>query len=353
MLRAQESPNGVSTEQENCDKDHDDLPTHCDAETQWVDPSVFDHDYTSQTQPQRTMSNVGTQCGEPAALYRTLLRNQHLCQLYTGLSLDAFHSLAEDLTRACNNASFQLHPWDQLLMTLIKLRLNLLQGDLAERFGVSQPIVSKVISCWLDLMEAKMRCCIPWLPRETIQATMPQCFREHYPKTTCVIDCSETPIQKPHNLDSGGESYSDNYGENTVKYLISIAPCGLIMFISPAYGGRCSEQLITENSGFLDYLHPGDEVMADAGFGIKDLLYERKVKLVIPFTKESEEDTTNTRCITDVQVHVERVICRLKNFKILSQTLPINLTPKMDKILSICAALCNLSCGNISDEEDE
>ena len=87
-------------------------------------------------------------------------------------------------------------------MTLMELRLNLLQDDIAERFRVSQSVVSRIISQWLDFMEEKMRCYVPWLTRETIQATMPQSFKEHYPLTTCVIDCSETPLQKAHNLDS-------------------------------------------------------------------------------------------------------------------------------------------------------
>ena len=85
------------------------------------------------------------------------------------------------------------------------------------------------------------------------------------------------------------------------------------MLISPAYGGRCSDKFITANSGFLEYLRPGDEVMADRGVVIQDLLFERKVKLVLPaFTRRglplSEEDTTKTRCIA---AH-ERVIRRLK-----------------------------------------
>ena len=99
---------------------------------------------------------------------------------------------------------------------------------------------------------------------------MPQSFKEHYPLTTCVI-FSETPLQKAHNLDSRGESYSHYYGHNTIKFLIAIAPCGLIMFIPPAYGGRCSDKFITANSGFLEYLRLGDEVMAD-----QDLLFERQ-----------------------------------------------------------------------------
>ncbi|XP_055067716.2 uncharacterized protein [Misgurnus anguillicaudatus] len=358
-LSDSEASTSVSDAVNNSEDDTIHMPLSCDKETQWEDSSVSDHNYTLTPQLilKPAKSEMGTQCVELAPLYISLLRNDHLCQLYTGLTLDAFHSVAKNLTNTYTN-SFQLHTSDQLLMTLMKLRLNLLQGDLAERFGISQSIVSKVISCWIDIMEENMRYYIPWLPRETIQATMPQCFKEHFPNTTCVIDCSETPLQKPRTLDSRGESYSHYYGQNTIKYLVCIAPCGLIMFISPAYGGRCSDKFITANSGFLEYLRPGDEVMADRGFTINDLLYERKVKLVIPaFTKKgmqlSEEDTTNTRRIANVRVHVERVICRLKNFKVLSQTVPINLTPKIDKILRICAALCNLRSDIISDVEDE
>ena len=77
--------------------------------------------------------------------------------------------------------------------------------------------------------------------------------------------------------------------------------------------------------------------MADRGVVIQDLLFERKVKLVLPaFTRRglplSEEDTTNTRRIANVRVHVERVIRRLKNYRTVSQTVPINPAPKFDKI---------------------
>nr|XP_055046081.1 uncharacterized protein LOC129431988 [Misgurnus anguillicaudatus] len=358
-LSNSDASTSVSDAVDKCADNTIQMRLHWDAATQWEDPSLIDHNYTLKPQLDLTppTSEIETQCVVPAPLYITLLRNNHLCQLYTGLTLDVFYSVADHLTNTYNN-SFQLHPWDQLLMTLMKLRLNLLQGDLAERFGISQIIVSKVISCWIDIMEENMRYYMPWLPRETIQATMPQCFKEQFPNTTCVIDCSETPLQKPFNLDSRDESYSQYYGQSTIKYLVCIAPCGLIMFISPAYEGRCSDTFITANSGLLEYLGPGDEVMADRGFTITDLLYEKKVKLVVPaFTKKdmqlSEEDTINTRHITDALVHVKRVICQLKNFKVLSQTVSINLIPKIDQILRICAALCNLQSDIISDVEDE
>jgi hypothetical protein len=40
------------------------------------------------------------------------------------------------------------------------------------------------------------------------------------------------------------------------------------MFISKAFGGRASDKFIVEKSGFMNYLLPGDEIMADRGFTI-------------------------------------------------------------------------------------
>ncbi len=41
-------------------------------------------------------------------------------------------------------------------MTMMKLKLKLLQGDLAERFDVFQIVVNRIISYWIDTMEEHM-----------------------------------------------------------------------------------------------------------------------------------------------------------------------------------------------------
>lgn len=71
--------------------------------------------------------------------------------------------------------------------------------------------------------------------------------------------------------DSRSESYSYYYSNNTVKYLVAVSPSGFIMFISDAYGNKCSDRYITQNSGFLNYLRAGDEVMGERGFTVKRL----------------------------------------------------------------------------------
>ncbi len=46
----------------------------------------------------------------------------------------------------------------------------------------------------------------------------------------------KSEVQRPRNLDSRSESYSHYYACNSIRYLVAIAPCGLVMFISAAYG---------------------------------------------------------------------------------------------------------------------
>lgn len=319
--------------------------------TQWEDHIFEEHCYIKR-QHSVTYVNQSTQCDTCKPL---TLMNDSESNLYTGLPLQTFHTLVAVL-RPHANVAYQAEVEQQILLTLMKLKLNLLIEDLAIRFYISVSQVSRIISFWIDTMAVVLKDLIPWLPKETIRATTPEAFKQHYDNVTCILDCSESEIQKPKNLDSRSESYSHYYACNTIKYLVAIAPCGLVMFISAAYGGRCSDKFITCDSGILENLKPGDEVMVDRGFLIRDLLYERQVNLIIPHfanqTQLTEEKVTCSRRIANVRIHVERAIRRLKVYKVLSQTLPITLMPKIDKILRICAALVNLHGDLIREAEN-
>ena len=55
-----------------------------------------------------------------------------------------------------------------------------------------------------------------------------------------------------------------------MKVFIAVAPTGSIGFISQAWGGRVSENEITQECGFLNFLEYGNEVLADRGFIVDD-----------------------------------------------------------------------------------
>ena len=141
-------------------------------------------------------------------------------------------------------------------------------------------------------------------------------------------------------------TWSNYKHHNTVKILVGISPTGAVSFISNAFGGRASDKLITQKSGFLNNLEYGDQVLADRGFLIQEELVSRGATLAIPsFTKGvkqlSMKNVEESRRLARVQIHVERMMERLKNFKILAGILPLSLVPRIDNIVMICAAVSN------------
>lgn len=176
---------------------------------------------------------------------------------------------------------------------------------------------------------------------------MPKCF-EKYKETRVVLDCTEVSIQKTKCLDCRLATYSHYKGTNTIKFLIGVAPSGLITFVSKAYGGRASDKQIVLQSKLLDTLSPNDGVMVDKGFLIDDECLQRKLKLIRPpflhkKIRFSQEEARETATVAAARVHVERSIQRLKVFKILKGTLPFHMKPYLDCIIIIIAGIVNLS----------
>lgn len=169
-----------------------------------------------------------------------------------------------------------------------------------------------------------------WPVREQLRLTMPMEFRKHFgTKLSVIIDCFEIFTERPSNVLAKAQSWSQ-YKHNTVKFLIGITPQGSLSFISNAWGGRSSDKFITENSGFLSKLLPGDIVLADRGFDVAESIGLVGAEVVIPaFTKGLSQlsplDVESTRKIAHVRIHVERVIGLVRNkYTILQAILPID-----------------------------
>ena len=69
---------------------------------------------------------------------------------------------------------------DEFLMVLMKLRLSLLNEDLSYRFGVSVSTVSRIFHKWLEVMYIRLKPCIRWPDKETVQNTLPTAFTQKY-----------------------------------------------------------------------------------------------------------------------------------------------------------------------------
>ncbi|ROL48786.1 THAP domain-containing protein 11 [Anabarilius grahami] len=101
----------------------------------------------------------------------------------------------------------------------------------------------------------------------------------------------------------------------------------------------------------------GDVVLADRGFLVKESIQRCQAELKIPaFTRGKKQldpvDLENTRCLASLRIHIERVIGVLRQkYTVLQSTVPISFTDidrendvtYLDKIVSICCALTNVS----------
>lgn len=217
--------------------------------------------------------------------------------------------------------------------------------------------MSRVFLKWMTAMDQYLRTLIVWPDRESLQKTMPECFRASFgTKFAVIIDCFEIFIERPSNLQARTSTWSSYKHHNTVKILLGIAPQGVVSFVSEPWGGRVSDKYLTDHCGILDKLLPGDIVLADRGFDITESVGMMQAKLHIPaFTKGKSQlsamEVSETRTIANVRIHVERVIGNVRQkYSILQSTLPIHYIikrdgeecPIIDRIVRVCCALCNV-----------
>lgn len=234
-----------------------------------------------------------------------------------------------------------------LLICLMKLKLGLTYSSLSAFLSIHRTTASRVFSECLLFLSQKCKNLIFWPSKSTILETLPEVFKKHYPNCRCIIDCTEIRTDQPKTVEQRVCMYSHYKGGYTIKILIAITPNGMVSFLSKSYGGRSSDSYITNDSGFLEKLEPGDQVLADKGFpGIRTGVEGHNSILVMPPVlhngRFTEEEVLNTYNVASVRIHIERLFARLKTFNILRK-ITTDLFQYIDNILLICCVLVNLS----------
>ena len=236
---------------------------------------------------------------------------------------------------------------DEFFLMLVRLCLDLKEYDLAKRFEISPSSVSRIFSTWINYCYLRLGSLPCWPSRDTIRNTMPAVFKEQYPKTTAILDATEIKVHTPSSLLLQSQTYSSYKSANTFKALLAVSPAGHVIFTSALYTGSISDYQLVSRSGFLGLLQEGDEIMADRGFTIEDLLTPLGVGLNIPpfLGKRQQMDgaeVVETQQIASLRIHVERAIRRVKEFDILAGIMPATLAGSANQIWTVCCLLTNL-----------
>lgn len=264
-------------------------------------------------------------------------------------------------TRKVKLAKFQ-----QLLLTLMRLRLDLRNQDLAYRFGVKVGTVTRTVHRMVHIMSTTLvPTAVFWPSRAELRKNLPAALRSSHPDCSVIIDCftvtfvqpaphssqQVTPVTPPST--QGAET-------NTLKYLIGVAPQGVVTFVSRGSPGGVSDKSVAEGCGLLCKLLPGDVVLADRDLDIGDSVAARGAVLQITggHVGEGREALDGGPLLAgvsserlSVRRHVERVIAMVKHryamlvgsvescFMSAERSSNLN---TFDKIVQVACALNNL-----------
>ena len=159
-------------------------------------------------------------------------RDERKATFYTGLpSFDVLKTVFDHVSPFIKRKSQSLSQFQEYILTLMKLKLNLPLEDIAYRFNISLPTVSRIFRSWMVVLDVRLSPLIKWPNRDDLHLTMPQCFKYSFGnKTTVIIDCFEIFIDRPSNLLARAQTYSSYKSHNTVKVLVGITNVGIIKF---------------------------------------------------------------------------------------------------------------------------
>ena len=137
------------------------LPTHADASSQ-----TDEFEYLFSAAPKERPFDKFDLCS-----------NDKKVNFYTGLpSFEMLNIVFRQIERFVARKSQLLTPFQEFVLTLMKLKLNMPLEDLAYRFNVSVSTISRVFLAWMVTMDTRLSPLIKWPDREDLWRTMPQCF---------------------------------------------------------------------------------------------------------------------------------------------------------------------------------
>ncbi len=271
-----------------------------------------------------------------------LSHHPHVFKQMTGLTVAEFEEVVHDVLpsflareqqrlsrpdrqRAIGGGTpFTLKPREQLLLTVIWLRLYPLHAVLGFLFGVTHSTVGRVLQRILPLLEAAGRDTMR-LPdpgkkhRRTLDALLVDT-----PELAVIIDTFEQPVQRPKDRTEADTYYSGKKKQHTHKTQVAVdETSGRIVDVSATVRGPMADLALLKASRLVERLPPGVGCLGDLAYVGIAALHPQGLGATPRRKPRSKprppEDVTYNQAFARRRVKVEHTIGRMRCFQAVTQ----------------------------------
>lgn len=275
--------------------------------------------------------------------YGQLSRFARVFRAMTGLDVGEFDTLVVDILPRYTRAElarhtrptrkrapggghpFTLDARDQLLLTVVWLRLYPLHEVLAYLFAISDSTVSRYLARMLPLLEAS--------GRDTMRMPDPGKKRRRSldalladtPDLAVVIDTFEQRVQRPRERTDADTFFSGKKRQHTFKSQVAVDETnGRFVEVAESVAGPTADIKVLEDSGLLTRLPNGVGGIGDLAYVGIDTLHPCSLGAA-PRRKprgkaRPAEDIAYNKAFSRRRIIVEHSIARLRRYQSLAQT---------------------------------
>ena len=143
---------------------------------------------------ENNMRTLKEECDHMQFRLANISHDMKIITFYTGFpSFGTLKACFEYLGPAVNHLSYKernetdasssgrphiLPPMEEFFLVLVRLRLGLMEQDIAYRFNISQSTVSRIIITWINFMYLQFKE-LPLWPKKVVTSYMPQTFKHN------------------------------------------------------------------------------------------------------------------------------------------------------------------------------
>lgn len=278
--------------------------------------------------------------------YKTLAKNPALFSRFTGLTIQEFNKLSQELKPLWNQSEkerlfrdnrkrdigggrkYKLEQFnDKLLLILMFYKLYFTFEVLGFLFfDLDKSCISRLISRLEPVLSKRLK--LPAIKRDRDKPiSSVEEMLKIYPEIREFIgDATEQEVPRPKDKRNRRKYYSGKKKRHTVKVEIAIEKNeGLICELSPPIPGSVHDYTIFKETKLPKKLPDGSRLYLDKGYdGAKKDFSECNIEIIIPkkanrWHKLSKKDILENREIGRNRIPVEHSILKCKRFKLLHQ----------------------------------